>query len=680
MYLAAELGVPFPFLIIPQPSVENEASLFIFPYAASTDYGLAANLLPNDVYASAPFHPTGKKVGSFGVADNTLTEPNDQRQADYIYTDHTYTVRNFHEQMKTDYRDPPTNAYPAVVASPMAGTIAYESSLAGTGHHWGYASCEWLRHCDSMGAVGPKEYVGSQCSVTRRKTIISGYCFESDNGSMECGRTIDVTDKFDGITQMTHDSGPGQGVNRCPRGTPATGLGTAVTKRLLIGGCMLAGDQNFTQTAEVHVPQMCAVPTDYHKGCMFPGATNYDPNAKQPANCFYLTNGCTDSTAVNFNAEASIADGSCIAATYGCTVQPYGYTEVDSETPMYKKRFVGVPARSVGREIWATYTSVTNYKSDANVLQGCKVAIEGCTDTSAINYDPAANLNSRTWCVPSVPGCMMPPTGYPSLNYLGSGARAHQRDGLAINFNPAATVHDPTKCTLERFGCTDSKAFNYDPHATVDYGCYAKTPGCLDPNYDNYNCSSSCKDVTTDDGAVVCVAITAKCTDESPRVTTHNQAICSATAPSAPPIDPFEEVDTVEAKSDMTIAEEISECTFLLGTWDSMLNSGSSTCAATAGSTNIVISTPMASLAAYNAFSAKVSTTFPSIASLNSAFGVTALTVPTVTAVITYKTKSPDSDNSAAVIGGAVGGTLGGLLLIAIIVVTLRKKSTKVEA
>merc|ERR1711988_744259 len=120
---------------------------------------------------------------------------------------------------------------------------------------------------------------------------------------------------------------------------------------------------------------------------------------------------------------------------------------------------------------WASYSSVLNYASSANVLDdSCIVAIEGCMDSSAINFDPAANVNSRTWCVPPVVGCMMPPTTYSSFNYAGSGAKPHARDGLATNFDVTATVSGP--CTIERFGCTSPTAYNYDEHATVDYGCF----------------------------------------------------------------------------------------------------------------------------------------------------------------------------------------------------------------
>ena len=46
-------------------------------------------------------------------------------------------------------------------------------------------------------------------------------------------------------------------------------------------------------------------------------------------------------------------------------------------------------------------------------------------DPDARNYDPQANLNVATWCVPVVPGCMM---------------------FAATNFNPSATLHTDATC------------------------------------------------------------------------------------------------------------------------------------------------------------------------------------------------------------------------------------------
>ena len=55
-------------------------------------------------------------------------------------------------------------------------------------------------------------------------------------------------------------------------------------------------------------------------GCTDSTALNYDPTATvDDGSCVYCVYGCTDSTAVNYAALATCDDGTCIASVYGCT-------------------------------------------------------------------------------------------------------------------------------------------------------------------------------------------------------------------------------------------------------------------------------------------------------------------------------------------------------------------------
>jgi len=268
-------------------------------------------------------------------------------------------------------------------------------------------------------------------------------------------------------------------------------------KRLLIGGCMQPADPLYDALAEVHVPDACkALKGSYHVGCMFPGAENFDPAAKQPGRCVYLTKGCTDSNALNYNSEARIDEG-CILPSYGCTVQggtnaatPTAYTGVDSGTPNYQTLTVGDPGRFVGQVTYPSYPSVVQTDANANTLDGsCVVAIEGCMDSNSPNYDPKATFNTNTWCIPHTPGCMVPATNNPTtVKYDNTGV--HDKQGLAINFMPSATVNNVTECVYEFDGCMDSTALNYQSLATVDDGsCWPVVAGCLDRNALNFNCT-----------------------------------------------------------------------------------------------------------------------------------------------------------------------------------------------
>ena len=57
----------------------------------------------------------------------------------------------------------------------------------------------------------------------------------------------------------------------------------------------------------------------------------------------------------------------------------------------------------------------------------------------------------------------------------------------ASNFNPKATIDDGS-CVYNVSGCTDPKATNYNPQATIDDGsCVFEVYGCMDPKAKNYN-------------------------------------------------------------------------------------------------------------------------------------------------------------------------------------------------
>ena len=375
----------------------------------------------------------------------------------------------------------------SMVASFQSGGLEYEHVYTDDAHMYGHSKCFTFGPCEAANVVG------SSCNSG------AGYCYEDSAGTLQCGRTASTHNRFSNVEVGTYDP-----IVRCPRGAAAVnGLpanSQVVVKRLLIAGCMILGDASYSASAEVHVPQMCTSKAHYKKGCLFPGASNYAPGSVQAGFCQYVTHGCTNPAALNYNSKATAdPQNTCIMPVVGCTLPQAGYANVDADTPGYKGLFVGVPLRGVGETALPSYGTVKNRNPQANVLSGCEVVIEGCTDEEAVNYDSRANMNSNSWCVPKVPGCMM--------------------DKTTTNFKASFTVHRKKECILYHVGCMDALAINYDSHATVEPegSCTMPVPGCLDKEALNFGCA--------DQGLEACSS-TADVT-VSTAVTVHSVFLCT---------------------------------------------------------------------------------------------------------------------------------------------------------
>ncbi len=107
-----------------------------------------------------------------------------------------------------------------------------------------------------------------------------------------------------------------------------------------------------------------------------------------------------------------------------------------------------------------TNESAQNYNPDANIEDGsCEFA--GCTDDAADNYDANANVDDDS-CLYT--GCT---------------------DDTADNFDPQANTGDPAE-QCDYLGCTNPLAINFDEGANVDDGS-CLIVGCFNPEASNYN-------------------------------------------------------------------------------------------------------------------------------------------------------------------------------------------------
>ena len=236
--------------------------------------------------------------------------------------------------------------------------------------------------------------------------------------------------------------------------------------------------------------------------------------------------GCTDPTACNYDAEATLDDGTCNFDCNGCT---------DPEACNYDPTATQDDGSCLSND-------------DCGVCGGDNSTCSGCTDPTACNYDETATIDDgscilggedltvtiltdnypgeTTWTVTDARrncgGIRWPLRGH---GYGIRGASVHRcrmlhlhhhdsfGDGICCAYGIGAysvssggvelaaggefaTSESTELCLGSGFGCTDATACNYDEAATTDDGsCDFSCYGCTDPEACNYDPTA-----TLDDG------------------------------------------------------------------------------------------------------------------------------------------------------------------------------------
>ena len=211
-------------------------------------------------------------------------------------------------------------------------------------------------------------------------------------------------------------------------------------------------------------------------GCTDPAADNFNSAATQDdGSCIF--SGCTDPTASNYDANATVDDGSC---TYPCTDNAIDMVMFDS----WGDGWNGATYTVTDGTTTATGGLTTgSTATDALCLpDGCyDVTVGGGSYDSEITFDFGSLVGATA-------GTYQVAVGAGSCAVFGC------TDSTADNYDPAADTDDGS-CIIS--GCTDPAADNYNASANNDDGsCTYTILGCTDPNADNYDSSA-----TSDDGS-----------------------------------------------------------------------------------------------------------------------------------------------------------------------------------
>ncbi|HIG58248.1 MAG TPA: hypothetical protein EYQ21_02440 [Flavobacteriales bacterium] len=234
-------------------------------------------------------------------------------------------------------------------------------------------------------------------------------------------------------------------------------------------------------------------------GCTDPTACNYDPEAiYDNGNCAEYDicdicggdgsscSGCTNPIACNYNPSVTIDDGSCI----------FGGVEITFT--ILTDNYPGETTWSIADASGSVVMTGGPYSSSGTTYSSTVCADNGCYDlTINDSYGDGicCGYGTGNYVITSQGETLVSGGEFAStetVNFCVSGDSAGCTDSTACNYDSAANIDDGSCEYSSCAGCTDATACNYDSTATLDDGS-CLVGGCMIPYACNYDVDAGCQ-------------------------------------------------------------------------------------------------------------------------------------------------------------------------------------------
>ena len=214
-------------------------------------------------------------------------------------------------------------------------------------------------------------------------------------------------------------------------------------------------------------------------GCTDSSALNYNPDATvDDGLCTFDIDGCTDTTALNYNPQATLDNGSCDYGQYSCVFPEYWQGNTGSNMTVFLTQDVvsALPLTSSNPYIVVLANSGlvvgSSSLADEDLIDGQQYISVWGDDTETPEIDGL--VSGETLTFQFIDGVSL----Y-DLEISFAGVNAYATNAIL----PALSLSYNLNCS-PNFGCMDENAFNYDEEATTDDGsCVPFVDGCTDDSF-----------------------------------------------------------------------------------------------------------------------------------------------------------------------------------------------------